>query len=167
MTKMKEICIETLDENELWKRDPEKILNQLEAIENRCFPLDPWSRSALADSCFNSGVTVVLAIDSQMTKIVGYAVAYLTCGEGDIANVAVEPNMRRQGIGSALMRRLISAADKQGAEELFLEVRKSNSEAISLYDSLGFQKIGIRKKYYRKPVEDAVVMARNAKRKDA
>ena len=74
--------------------------------------------------------------------------------------------MRRQGIGSALMRRLISAADKQGAEELFLEVRKSNSEAVSLYDSLGFQKIGIRKKYYRKPVEDAVVMARNAKRKD-
>ena len=90
--------------------------------------------------------------------IAGYCGCYGVAGEGYIYNVAVGKNYRRQGIGFRLLQDLIEAAKSRGIESLTLEVRKSNLPAIKLYKKLGFVEAGIRKDFYTKPLEDAIIM---------
>jgi len=75
-------------------------------------------------------------------------------GEGEILNLAVAPEFRRQGIGRALVRKIL--AEHPG--EVYLEVRRSNTVARRLYESEGFQVVALRPDYYQNPVEDAIVM---------
>ena len=87
-----------------------------------------------------------------------------TCGllqildQGDISNVAVAAEYRRKGIGRALMGKTLKAAKKLALKELTLEVRLSNAPAIALYESMGFERIGVRPDFYEKPAEDALMM---------
>ena len=84
-----------------------------------------------------------------------------SCGDTDILSVAVRPSFRRFGIGKMLMDNIIVTADKKGVTDVFLEVRKSNISAISLYEKTGFEKIGERKNFYDLPREDAVLMKKS------
>ena len=79
-------------------------------------------------------------------------------GETDMMNIAVHPDYRKQGIGTALIIDLVDALEKRGSHSLMLEVRCSNDGAISLYNQLGFAEIGRRRNYYRNPKEDALIM---------
>ena len=85
---------------------------------------------------------------------------YNAADEGEIANLAVTKEMRRQGIGEMLMEHATAMAKDNGVVTMYLEVRSSNIGAKSLYEKLGYSPIGIRKNYYREPREDAIVMAK-------
>ena len=86
----------------------------------------------------------------------GYIGAYTVLRESDIVTVAVESSFRRKGIARALIAALFEKLSGS-SDALFLEVRESNSAARALYESLGFEKIGIRKGYYKSPAENAVL----------
>ena len=73
-------------------------------------------------------------------------------------NLAVDPGQRRSGIASTLLREGLKTLGERGAEEVFLEVRASNSPAIELYRASGFRPVGVRSDYYRNPREDALVL---------
>ncbi len=90
--------------------------------------------------------------------IVGFSVVYLAGLEGDLANLATSPTARRTGVGRRLLEHVLQVARSRGAHTIFLEVRESNSAARALYSSAGFVDVGRRKKYYARPVEDALVL---------
>jgi len=91
-------------------------------------------------------------------RIAGYIVARETAGELHINNVAIREEYRRQGIGSALLTRIVEDGKRLGATKAFLEVRAGNSAARALYERCGFCPIARRPNYYSDPEEDAVVM---------
>ena len=128
-------------------------------LELYCFPEDPWSAEMFESSLANPGCTALIVQNRQMTKIVAYGVLYSAADEADIANIAVMPDCRKQGIGRALLSKMIEIARSGGASRIFLEVRESNAPAQRLYKSAGFVEIGRRRKYYSSPTEDAIVMA--------
>ena len=91
-------------------------------------------------------------------EIAGYCGVRNMAGEGEISNVAVGEKFRRRGIGRKLMEHMLKEAPSFGIGDLTLEVRVSNPPAISLYESLGFHKEGVRPGFYEKPKEDALIM---------
>ncbi|MBP5253769.1 MAG: ribosomal protein S18-alanine N-acetyltransferase [Lachnospiraceae bacterium] len=93
--------------------------------------------------------------------IVGYIGMYRALDEGNIANLAVDPAMRRQGVGRRLLEALLRQSAPLGVKTLFLEVRESNVPAFTLYESLGFCQVGRRRDYYQSPREDARIYARS------
>lgn len=135
-------------------------LHEISLIEQECFS-SPWSESDLASALTNPAFICLSALNGE--KAVGYVMMYNAADEGEIANLAVTKEMRRQGIGETLMEHAIALAKDNGVATMYLEVRSSNIGARSLYEKLGFSPIGIRKNYYREPREDAVVMAKALK----
>ena len=98
------------------------------------------------------------AYDMQLQKIIAYSVVFVAGDEGDLANIAVLPSCRGLGIGGALLDEILEISRNDGAFRTFLEVRESNEAAIGLYSSRGFFEIGKRRRYYKNPTEDAVLM---------
>ena len=90
--------------------------------------------------------------------IIGYVGMYISFEEGEITNVAVAEVLRKNGVGEALMKRLLADAQKLGMTRIVLEVRVSNAPAIRLYEKCGFKEIGIRKGFYDFPKEDGSIM---------
>jgi ribosomal-protein-alanine N-acetyltransferase len=134
-------------------------LAQVRAIEEACFT-DPWSEASFRQAIDNPGVFFRVAIEGAGGAVVGYVVAWFAAGEGEIANVAVAPSAHGRGIGGLLLDVAIAAAGEKGAEALYLDVRESNARARALYDSRGFVEVGRRRRYYRRPSEDAIVLRR-------
>ena len=95
------------------------------------------------------------------TGLLGYLLAWSVAGEAEILEVAVDPTLRRKGIGKALLARFVAEASEAGDCRLLLEVRASNLGALALYKGMGFEECGLRRNYYSKPTEDAVLMAVN------
>ncbi len=131
-------------------------LDSVAALEKECFKR-AWSKDALSDEIDNPNAHFLVA-QSKDGYVLGYIGCIFVCSEGSITNLAVSKTYRRQKIGSDLIKRLSSDAKKLNADALFLEVRQSNSAAISLYEKQGFEKIAVRKSFYREPLEDAFVM---------
>lgn len=98
-------------------------------------------------------------LDDPEAGVVGYAVLWCILDQGELANIAVVESHRGQGHGAYLLGRIMDVARTRGVETLYLEVRLSNTGAAELYRSFGFTEVGRRKKYYDKPVEDALMMA--------
>lgn len=136
----------------------ERHLDEIAALERICFS-QPWSNSLLAAELSNENSRFLVAVDNS-GKVLGYAGAKFVCDEGYITNVAVFPQHRGNGIAKALMGRLIQAGRENGLKFISLEVRKSNTAAISLYEKLGFAEVGKRKDFYLNPKEDALIMTR-------
>ena len=127
------------------------------AIEQASFT-DPWTLGAFRSMLGQSHVMAAVAeLDGE---VAGYSVAWAIGDEAELANLAVAPGRRGQGIGRRLLDALLRMVDGQGGANVFLEVRDSNEAAQALYRSRGFTAAGRRKGYYRKPTEDAVVMRR-------
>ncbi len=129
---------------------------EVSELDKRCFAI-PWSPSAFADEMINDMAVYFVAKEDE--KIVGYCGFWNVAGEGDITNIAVAPEYRRSGIGSALIEAMATSARRLGLSMLTLEVRKSNAPAQSLYKKYGFEEIGLRKRYYSDNREDALIMA--------
>ena len=85
-------------------------------------------------------------------------IAHHAADEAEILNLGVSPTWRRSGIGRALINEMITRLRERGISSVFLEVRESNEGAQRLYQSLGFKEVGRRRRYYRRPTEDAVIL---------
>lgn len=130
-------------------------LEQVSTMEAACFSM-PWSKKSFEENLNRSDAVYVVARDGD--KVLGYCGAYVILNEADINQVAVEPLHRKKGIGGKMLAALLDKLGKAGADAVTLEVRKSNEAAIALYESMGFVTEGIRKNFYEKPVEDALIM---------
>ncbi len=126
-------------------------------IESRCFSM-PWTEKSLSDELDNENAHFISAIFNG--KVIGYVGVIEICGEADITNVAVLPEYRRCGIGEMLMKESENGAVARNCESITLEVRVSNTAAISLYNKSGYKQAGIRKGFYEKPKEDALLMTK-------
>ncbi|MEZ4415120.1 MAG: ribosomal protein S18-alanine N-acetyltransferase [Gemmatimonadota bacterium] len=130
------------------------------AIERSAFST-PWTAATFAnllgwgDRC---EAIVIEEQGEQGAEVAGYAVLRFVEGEGELVNVAVAEPFRGRGLGSALLDAVVKAAERRGLRHLFLEVRRSNLRALTMYEHRGFQVVGIRRGYYSKPVEDAKIM---------
>ena len=131
-------------------------LDEVAAIESECFPV-PWTREALLkDLETNKHAIYKVAISNN--KLAGYASMWHIVNEGQINNIAVAKNYRRMGVASLLLNSLSALAIERNMLGLTLEVRQSNTAAQALYHKHGFGAEGIRKNYYNKPKEDAIIM---------
>lgn len=98
----------------------------------------------------------------QDNAIAGYAVMSAAAGEAHILNIAIAPQWQGQGLGRRFMQFLLETAHQHGADTAFLEVRPSNRAALHLYETIGFNQVGVRRDYYPADNgrEDAIIMAR-------
>ena len=128
---------------------------QIAELEKLCFN-DPWSEKSIASELNNRLSCWLVALDGE--NVIGYVGSQTVIGETDMMNIAVHPDYRKQGVGTALITGLIEALEKKGSHSLMLEVRCSNTTAISVYHNLGFSEVGRRRNYYRNPKEDALIM---------
>ncbi len=128
---------------------------QVAEIERQIFSI-PWSEKAFRDSMESDNTIYIVAKEND--NVAGYAGMYLSFEEGNITNVAVNPLSRRKGIGEKIVRDIINRAYEKGVRDVFLEVRETNSVAIVLYEKIGFKEEGIRKNFYDKPRENALIM---------
>jgi ribosomal-protein-alanine N-acetyltransferase len=132
-------------------------LAAVEAIERRSYPT-PWSRSMFAGEIAKPSSICLGAFDAHSDLLLGYLVISRYVDAWHVMNVAVEPEHRRRGIATALLDRLFELTAEDGRRGYTLEVRVSNTQAIALYERLGFQARGIRRGYYTDNREDALVM---------
>jgi ribosomal-protein-alanine acetyltransferase len=108
-----------------------------------------------------SRFALVAQEDTNDSEIVGFLVASRLTDEWELENIVVDDRHKNHGIGTALVRRLLSEAEAAGATSIILEVRESNTPARRLYESIGFMPEGRRNSYYRDPVEDAILYRRS------
>jgi ribosomal-protein-alanine N-acetyltransferase len=128
------------------------------AIERRSFPT-PWSLAMFVLELSKASGICLAALDGD--ELVGYCVCSRYDTVWHLMNIAVDPDRRREGAAAALLMRLFADADAPG-EQYTLEVRPSNAGAITLYESFGFRRAGLRKGYYHDNKEDALIMWRTA-----
>lgn len=158
-------------------------------LEQECFHV-PWSEKSIKDDLANNNkayyyVAIAnsdkidnngeIANNGEITNndviansnviansdVIGYIGMWLVVDDAQITNVAVSEQYRRKGVANALLRYLCCVAKKMKAVIISLEVSDANTSAISLYLKEGFVKVGIRKKYYEKIGQDAIIMLKN------
>lgn len=130
-------------------------ISEVAGIERISFTT-PWSEMSFYNEVKRPGSLSKVA--RQCGKIVGYICGSRVVDEGHILTLAVRPEFRRHGIASALIGDMINNLTEEGCRFIFLEVRSSNEAAREIYERFGFKLFGLRKDYYKSPVEDAVLM---------
>ena len=136
-----------------------KDIPYLKRAEEETFS-DPWGESALL-SHLSSEHTVSL-IATEGNEPLGYLLGSVLAPESELYRIAVEGNARRRGVGRLLLDFFFREIKERGAETVYLEVRESNLPARSLYASVGFTEVGIRKNYYRRPDENAAILVKGS-----
>jgi len=127
-------------------------------IERGCFA-DPWTADDFRYALLGAGAFLVAEADAESDAgVLGYIVGRHVIEEAEILNLGVATGARRRGIGRALVAALRARFQSAGVGSIFLEVRESNTAARQLYESFGFSVVGRRRDYYRRPVEDAIVL---------
>jgi len=126
-------------------------------IESICFS-SPWSDNSLENELQNPISFFVVALINE--NVAGYGSFRNICGLGFINNIATHPSFRKLGVASAIMECLEENAKSHDVEYLTLEVRQSNVPAIALYEKFGFINLGIRKNFYTKPEENALILTK-------
>ena len=103
---------------------------------------------------------IFLVAEDSARRIGGYVITMAVTDESEVLNIAVDPERRGAALGALLLDAALAEAEKRGARSTFLEVRESNEPALRLYRSRGFEEISRRRRYYKSPVEDALVLRR-------
>ena len=119
---------------------------------------EPWPEIAVRSELTNKLALWLVAVEDGV--VAGYVGSQTVLQEADMMNIAVADPHRRRGIARMLVEELIRQLD---AYQLTLEVRASNAPAIALYEKLGFTQVGLRKNYYHKPKEDALILRKEWK----
>lgn len=132
------------------------MLDDILTLENEAFSC-PWSAQSFREAFEAENITIYAAL-TEDGLLCGFACLMVIDYEAELLNIAVSERFRRQGIGGSLMKHLICEAENKSVTDIFLEVRFSNTAAQKLYKKHGFESLGMRKKYYTNPTEDAVVM---------
>lgn len=136
-------------------------LSQVVEIEEKSFT-HPWSRESFSEELRKPNSFKFVALMDE--KVVGFAILDTVLDEGNLLDIAVDENYRRNGIGRLLMNKLFEVASEKKLSFITLEVRESSLPAISLYEAFGFERVGVRKNYYSKPNENALLMTKYFKK---
>ncbi len=136
----------------------ERDMDAVHMLEVASFT-DPWPLAGFREMLDQAHVRFDVA-ESEAGLLLGYLIVLRAADEAEVANLAVQPAARRSGVAGALLDRYLGGALSEGTCSVFLEVRESNAGARALYAVRGFEPVGRRKKYYRMPVEDALVLRR-------
>ncbi|GAV26471.1 ribosomal-protein-alanine N-acetyltransferase RimI [Carboxydothermus islandicus] len=134
-----------------------KDLPQVLDIEKLSYT-NPWSKASFMYEITENPLATYL-VAREGDKILGYGGIWIVLDEAHITTLAVHPAYRRNGVGKILLNALLEVAKNRKVRNIILEVRASNFPAQNLYQKFGFKPIGIRKKYYSRPEEDAIVMS--------
>ena len=140
--------------------DGDQDLDGVLFVESESFT-NPWTRDMYAWELQNRAVCHIYVVRTADRPVVGFCAFWLVVDEVHINNVAILPDLRGQGLGTALMNHVFAEATRLGARRATLEVRASNEGARRLYERLGFSVAGTRRQYYTNPVEDALILWRN------
>lgn len=144
-------------DNLLIREMQEADIAQVETIEKGIFSM-PWSEKSFSDACNTpENIYLVGIVDGE---VAGYCGLWTVFGEGNITNMAVSSQYRRQGIAEALMQEMERRGQQKEVTIFFLEVRESNKAARALYQKMGYEQIGVRRHFYEKPPEDAIIMSK-------
>lgn len=132
-------------------------LSEVSDIERRSYDF-PWSHGVFRD-CLLAGYTCIVL--ERMDRVAGYGILSVAAGEAHVLNLCVDPEYRRLGYGDRLLDEMLRRAKAASVKEVFLEVRPSNVNALSLYRKKGFRQIAHRRAYYqaRYGREDAAVLS--------
>jgi [ribosomal protein S18]-alanine N-acetyltransferase len=130
----------------------ENDLDAVYEIEVASFS-EPWTKELFAMELQHNAY-----VAEQDSRVAGYICTWCVLDECTITNIAVKPDLKRQGIAKFMFENLYENMDKQDIRFYYLEVRASNTPALALYEKLGYAHVGLRKGYYHNPIEDAIVM---------
>ena len=133
----------------------EADLAEIVRHERSIFP-DPWPRSAFTDLLADGRWRMLIA--EYDSKLIGYACYLAEAGECHLANIAVHADYRRKSVAKQILGHILEVAAENGCEEILLEVRASNQQAITFYRGFGFEELHECPGYYHKPTESAQVM---------
>lgn len=137
------------------RRMKEEDLDSVRRIELQCIS-EPWSREAFMDTLKAEQYLPLVA--EAKGSVIGYCIFMHAADEGEIPKICVDEEFRRRGAGMLLLCAACEEAKACGVSALYLEVRRSNLAAQRLYDKAGFEQLGIRKGFYERPKEDALLM---------
>ena len=138
-----------------FRRSLPKDSAAIAALEAECFP-DAWGERDIVDLISTEGAMCFSALDGD--EVVAYFLGRLIAPEGELYRIAVSPRKRQRGVGYRLLDYAYKTSRGRGLESMFLEVRSANTAAIKLYLAYGFEKIGLRRGYYKNPTDDAIIM---------
>jgi ribosomal-protein-alanine N-acetyltransferase len=130
-------------------------IDEIMVIEDKSFPA-PWTRESYLELAPLD--TISFFVVKHEKRVVGYMLYQTWTSEMELHTIAVEPGLRRRGIGRLMIEHLMSDAISRGVSRVFLQVRPSNEAARALYKAFGFYVVGVRHRYYRDNQEDALVM---------
>lgn len=136
--------------------DETELITQMAELDARSVGADAWSAGTLAEECMRDG-GYVLACTDENGVLAGFAVFSSVLDEGCLNSIAVSEGQRRQGIGRLLIEKMAEILYRKGVKTVSLEVRESNTAAVTLYERCGFHKAGIRRGFYREPKENAII----------
>ena len=131
-------------------------LSDVVAIETEAFST-PWRADTFEGLIGRDGLELLTFVDPE-DGVLGYAVLWCILDQGELANIAIRPELRGRGLGGRLLGEVLTTCREKGVRSLYLEVRESNHAAVALYEGFGFRDVGRRKDYYQHPREDARVM---------
>jgi [ribosomal protein S18]-alanine N-acetyltransferase len=134
-------------------------LTEIARIERTSFA-DPWTEESFRRLLDTEPAIFLVAKNDPDAAVAGYVVAFSVGQDGEILNVAVATGFRGRGLAGQMLDAALIELAARGVRTAFLEVRESNEAALGLYRSRNFSEIGRRREYYRRPVEDALVMRR-------
>lgn len=129
-------------------------IDTVAGMEKKYFS-QPWRAESIAHYKDQGNTIFIVAKDAG--RIVGYSALMCVIDEADLVSIAVDEDYREMGIARELLDILYELAEGRGVSKIHLEVRESNSPAIGLYESEGFERVGLRKGFYDKPKEDAIL----------
>lgn len=141
------------------RRAEEKDIPAVTDLEKVCFEgKDPWSYGAFYNEIVENSDKTLYLVALADGKIIGYMGVWMILDEGQITNVAVDPEYRRRHIAESLIEEMVRRTAEEGVSCWTLEVRVDNDPAIRLYEKMGFRGEGIRPKYYEYDGTDALIM---------
>lgn len=130
-------------------------LESISLLEKETFSL-PWNSDMIKDNIEKDKRITLVAYNDEI--FLGYILAHYVLDEGYIDNIAIKKDYQSKSIGSTIIAETIKKAKTLGLSFLTLEVRESNLKAINLYQKFNFTQVGLRKNFYTKPTENAILM---------
>ena len=134
-------------------------LKYIESLEGLSFS-EPWSYESLL-AHLDSPLSLMMVAEEDGERL-GYVYGAVIPPESELYRIAVDRFARRRGAGLKLLEKFLQESMEKGGKTTYLEVRESNEAARRLYERAGFALVGIRKNYYRSPLENAAVLVRKA-----